>query len=236
MLFTLVETFYPSCYTSGMIHHLQRDILDQLAYAEKLRYADLNTHKLDGNVFTYHLKRLIADNLVQQNTDTSYSLTPTGKTYIVHRYENQDQQAHSIFLVIIRHEDKLLLRKRRVQPMLDYSGFVHGEPVINEPLEQTIVQRTLHKTGIHVHDISVRSSGLIQITDDDTSYSSFSHAIIASATAPDLSLPIKQDDTGHNYWVDQSAISTVDHLLPSCLDLLAHLEGQSSWFHLSYHL
>lgn len=216
-----------------MRHHIQKAILDRLATADSLRYADINTNNLDGNVFTYHLKQLAADQLVAQNADKTYGLTQLGRAYIVHRYENLATQAHSIFLVIIRHNNKLLLRKRLTQPMLGYSGFIHGEPLAGQPLIETVISRVRTKAGLTLESPHVHSSGLVQITVDDE-LNNFSHVVLIEASVSSLALPIESDETGVNYWVDESDLETIEKLLPSCIDLLAHSRSKKSWFDLSY--
>lgn len=218
-----------------MRHPLQRSILNSLATAKTRRYSDMNIDKLDGNVFTYHLKQLLRDKLVQQNRDGSYSLTRPGKHYIIHRHEDPALSAHSIFLVIIRHRDMLLLRKRLVQPMIDYSGFVHGEPIAGEPIEQTVKSRVFLKTGLELHTINVHSSGLVQISVNNH-LDTFSHVILITAEINDDQTLALGDATGENFWINESKLNSVSQLLPSCLDLLEHSNTSRPWFYFDYTL
>lgn len=220
----------------GMLHHIQKAIIDVLAGKDPARYADLKPADMDGNQFTYHLKQLITAKMVAQNEDGTYSLTKTGQTYLIRRYEDLDEAAHTIFLVVIRHDNKLLLRQRLVQPSLGTVGFVHGEPVATKPLEESVAERVKLKTGLDVTDMTVHGSGLIRIQANDR-IESFSHAIIVSTTVASEDLPIAQDTTGHNFWADTSTLNSIEHLLPSCNDILQGLDdGTLGWFNLSYTL
>ncbi len=218
-----------------MLHHIQRAVIDVLASADPARYIDLKPSDLDGNQFTYHLKQLIADKLVVKNDDGMYSLTQKGRTYLVTRYENPDEMAHTIFLVVIRHGSQLLLRRRLVQPSLGAVGFLHGEPVVSQPLKESVMARIILKTGLTVTDITSHSSGLIRIF-KDTKPESFSHAIIISAQAKSDKLGVIQDKTGENFWVKESELDTVKDLLPSCIDILATIDQKKHWFDLRYKL
>ena len=159
-----------------MLHHIQKHILNTLARTDCARYSELKPIELDGNTFTYHLKRLIFDDYVLRNDDNNYELTQRGKTYIVHRYEDPTLQAHSIFLIVLKIGDKWLLRRRLVQPHLHSVGFVHGEPRHDEPVTQTAKQRLQEKTGI-VADLTICGSALISIS-NGSELVSYSHAVL----------------------------------------------------------
>lgn len=219
-----------------MLHHIQKSIIDVLAHTEAARYADLKPANLDGNQFTYHLRQLLADRLVIKNNDGTYSLTQKGRTYLVTRYENPDEMAHTIFLVIIRHDDKLLMRERKVQPLLGYAGFIHGEPVVGKTFADSVRERVVDKTGIDIGDMSVHGSGLIrQIKDGQPQ--SFSHAIIVSTSIESEDLPVKEDQTGRNFWVSEKDLESVPRLLPSCMDILRFTDNPNAgWFEETYEI
>lgn len=220
-----------------MLHHIQKSIINVLASTDPARYADLKPSVMDGNQFTYHLKQLMTDKLVGKNDDGTYSLTEKGRTYLVYRYENLDKAAHTIFLVIIRHGDDMLLRERKVQPLHGYVGFVHGEPVADEPLETTIKKRVKAKTGIDIdtNNIMTHGSGLIRMIKDRQSQS-FSHAIITEVAVENDDLPIREDETGRNFWMHNDDPVPLKNL-PSNDDILAYIKDSSTnWFDWTYEI
>lgn len=217
-----------------MLHHIQRTIIDVLSSEETRRYAELKPADMDGNQFTYHLKQLVTSKLVTQNSDGTYSLTAAGRTYLVYRYEELGDSAHTIFLVIITCGNDILLRKRLVQPSLGAVGFIHGEPTATTSLVDSISKRVMAKTGSAIHDVQIRSSGLIRIFKEGE-IQSFSHAIIATADAPSKDIPITRDETGENFWISRNDIGSVPHILPSCYAILDFLDQEHiPWFDLSY--
>lgn len=198
-----------------MIHHIRRSVLDKLATAETLRYGELKPKDLDGNVFTYHLKGLMVDNLVTKNDAGDYLLTDAGRDYIVHRYEDSTLSAHSIFLIVLTRGSEYLLRRRDVQPLIGYVGFVHGEPEAGVDVVLTAQERLSAKTGIDGVELSIAGSALIsQYRDDELQ--SFSHAVILTGQT-DQDIRIEGDDTGANFWSD---LTDVQNLLPSCPDIV----------------
>lgn len=226
----LVETFY-LCYDDAMLHHIRRAILDKLATAEYLRYGELKPENLDGNVFNYHLKGLIVDKLVQKNSAADYSLTQYGRDYIVHRYEDSSQSAHSIFLIVLQRQSQYLLRRRDVQPLLGYTGFIHGEPEAGVDIIQTATKRLYDKTGINNVDLSVAGSALIaQYIANELQ--SFSHAVIINGLT-EQDIEIESDATGHNFW---SELNAIEKLLPSCPDIIRMLDDKQVWLEQAYSL
>lgn len=216
-----------------MLHHIQKAILNSLATHESLRYSELKPDDLDGNVFGYHLKQLIADTYVTKTDDGDYSLTLLGCNYIVHRYEDPLAQAHSIFLIIVRHGDSWLMRKRLVQPLLGMAGFVHGEPTAGVSVIEAAQQRLKDKTGLAV-GLQIHSSGLITIRKNNI-IESYSHVIILTGTTSD-EVSIEGDATGEQFWcTNQDVHARQDEFLPSCLAIMQRVEtGDTSFFELSY--
>lgn len=220
-----------------MLHHIQKSIINVLASTDPARYADLKPADMDGNQFTYHLKQLITDKLVDKNDDSTYSLTQKGRAYLIRRFENTEESAHSIFLVIIRCDNKVLLRERKVQPMNGYVGFVHGEPIASEPLDFTIRDRIKLKTGIEidVNNITTHGSGLIRINKDGHTQS-FSQAIIAEVTVDSDELPIVEDETGRNFWMSDNNKGPIKNL-PSNGDIFMYIKDPSwCWFDWTYEI
>lgn len=220
-----------------MLHYIQKSIINVLASTDPARYADLKPADMDGNQFTYHLKQLIVDRLVQKNDDATYSLTQKGRSYLIRRYENAEDSAHTIFLIIIRCGDKTLMRERKVQPMNGYVGFIHGEPIAEEPLDSTIRNRVKLKTGIDidVNNIVMYGSGLIRIIRDGQ-VQSFSHAIIAEVSVDNDELPIIEDETGKNLWIHDDDPRPIKNL-PSNDDIFMYIKEPSwSWFDWAYEI
>lgn len=216
-----------------MLHHIQRTILNQLASADSRRYSELKPAELDGNVFTYHLKSLLRDGLVAKNEGGDYSLTNSGKDYIVHRYEDPLEQAHTIFLLVIKHGDYWLMRTRKVQPLLGMTGFLHGEPLAHEPLMATAQRRLADKTGL-VLDFTLHSSGLIRMMRGDVC-ESFSHALILTGETVD-DITISEDTTGKQEWLTARELAGPT-ILPSSRDIIDRITcGDHSVFDLSYEL
>lgn len=219
-----------------MLHHIQKGIIDVLAGIDPAKYSDLKPTSMDGNQFTYHLKQLLVEKFVQKNEDSTYSLTQKGRSYLVTRFENPDEMAHTIFLVVIRHSNKLLLRERKIQPLLGYVGFVHGEPVAGQSLGDAVYERIHAKTGISLDAYTVHGGGLIRMIKDGQTQS-FSHAIIVECSFDSEDIPILEDQTGKNYWLHEDELSSLNKLIPSTNAILDYAANSNQrWFDLSYEI
>lgn len=214
-----------------MIHHIQRSVLDKLATSDKLLYSEIKPSDMDGNVFGYHLKSLTTGQYIQKNDDGGYSLLSKGRDYIVRRYEDSTRSAHSIFLIVIKNkDDEYLLRKRLVQPLLGYTGFVHGEPDPAKSVTETASQRLLDKTGLDTK-LEVKGSALISQYVKGELHS-YSHATILYGETDQRDIN-PADDTGENLWC---LMDDAENLLPSCHDIVDMIEGGITWFEKSYNI
>lgn len=214
-----------------MLHHIRRSILDMLATTESLRYSELKPKSLDGNVFNYHLKVLIVDKLVKKGEHGDYSLSQAGRNYIVHRYEDSILSTHSIFLIVLKRRSEYLLRRREIQPLIGYAGFIHGEPEIGVDVVHTAKERLCAKTGIKNVSLSVVGSALItQYRAEELQ--SFSHAIIIYGQTQD-DIKIESDATGSNFWAN---LEIAKNLLPSCIDIVKMIDNQQTWLEKSYQI
>lgn len=211
-----------------MLHHIRKDILDKLSTAEVRRYSELKPGQLDGNVFGYHLKGLITDGYVTKQADGNYSLSADGRDYIVHRHEDPSQSAHSILLIVVKNGHEYLIRQRSVQPLLGFSGFIHGEPNPDLTVTEAARKRLLDKTGLDL-ELAIKGSALI------TQYrsgelQSYSHAVILYGETAETAIT-KSDATGINSW---STLEDVTKILPSCFNIVDMINSGETWLEKSY--
>jgi hypothetical protein len=112
------------------LHLIQRDILNILLYSKQSRFSDLNIHELSNDHFTFHIKKLVLNNLIFKNTDGLYELTVEGKAFVTsmnfRKNTKEGRQKVLGFVVVTKDFDgvaKYLIHKRKRQPYFDYYGF-----------------------------------------------------------------------------------------------------------------
>ena len=217
-------------------HHIQRQILRLVGAHEQARFTDIRPEGLENNAFQYHLKQLLHAKLITKNDDGSYSLTGKGTGEFISSHLASEQrlaQAHAIFLLAVQSGEKWLLATRKVQPQLGLTGFLHGEPVWEEPLLEAARKRLLAKSGLEA-DFTIKGSGYITITKEGD-YSSFVHATLLHATATRGELDAS---FSHNTlsWFERQHLHEVA-LIPSMQDLFEILDGTASpFFDLRYEM
>ena len=134
-------------------HHIQKEIVYTLAFADRLRFGELKPSHLENKAFDYHLKKVIAAKYVAKNSDGTYSLTSEGKRVGKGALKKQSRlidRAYSVLLLAIqRPEDGAwLLVKRKSQPLIGLTGFMNAQPIAEEETAQTAAKVCREQTGL----------------------------------------------------------------------------------------
>jgi len=116
-------------------HHIQRQILERLAFAPTRSFTELKPDDLANNAFSYHLKQLLAEKLVQKQGE-AYGLTVEGQRYVdkyslaTHRPR---QQPKVICQIVLRNRNgEYLLARHKRQPFLEKWAFWSGKQHFGE--------------------------------------------------------------------------------------------------------
>ena len=148
------------------MHQIQNNILNVLLFKEKSRFAEMNTDNISNDHFTFHLKRLLEQKLVEKDEQGFYNLTIIGKEY-ANRLDTDaeevcaERQAKvSVLVVCVDNSDKetrYLVQQRLKHPSFGFYGFVSGkikwgetvfEAAQRELKEETNLEAELALAGI----------------------------------------------------------------------------------------
>ncbi len=134
-------------------HHIQKNIVYTLAFADTMRFSELKPDELENKAFDYHLKKTIRAGLVVKNDDGSYSLTNEGKRVGKGAFKKQSRmidRAYSVLLLAVRRREDgaWLLVRRKSQPLLGTIGFLHAQPTATEDVVQTAADVCREQTGL----------------------------------------------------------------------------------------
>jgi ADP-ribose pyrophosphatase YjhB (NUDIX family) len=149
---------------------MQRDILRRLLTAPMLRFKDLKPQGMESNIFMYHLKTLIKQDLLYK-TDAGYTLTSKGKHFV----DRTNLQSLSIriqpklitILFIERPDGKMAILERLHQPFLDYKGFPSGKVHYGESLSDAATRELHEKTGLSGVGLDLRGTFIMRFTNGD---------------------------------------------------------------------
>lgn len=142
-------------------HHIQKHILDILMFNEVCRFRDLRPPKVDTNLFSYHLKLLIKNDIVKK-LSPGYTLSTNGLAYVdrvsVLSKSVRAQPKIITMLVVQNSEGEVLLWKRRRQPYINAWTLPYGKLHTEDESLEAAVKRELTEK-IHLTDQEVRHAG-----------------------------------------------------------------------------
>lgn len=182
------------------MHRLQQRILHQLLLHKNCRYRDIKPKEVEGNLFMYHLKQLITDELVEK-TDNRYQLTQKGLKFVdtlsLKNLKPRIQPKIITLLAVKNNSGKWLLYKRSRQPMFGKIGFPYGKIHLGEKIKEAAERELLEKTGI---EAKLNHKGDVYIT-TNSSNDLVSHVLLHIFTGknPKGAL-LKESDIGKCYW------------------------------------
>jgi len=196
-------------------HHLQRDIVYQLAFADSLRFSELKPDGIESKLFTYHLKKVLAADFVIKNDDGTYSLTPEGRRIGVGAFRQHHMgtdRAYSILLLIIRKADgSWLLNRRNTHPLIDKVGFVHATPIATIDAPKRAEQECARLTGLDA-TFNVVGNGYLRMFEGDE-LESFTHFTLLACD--DAKGDLQQNSEFAEFYWDTEPDFTASDMLPS---------------------
>lgn len=138
------------------LHSIQADILTRLLFAKELRFSELyKGYEFGSDLFNFHLKSLIRENLVGKNKKGKYQLTPKGKEF-ANRIDTENKSLErqpkvSILIVCVRKKNgkiEYLTQQRLKQPYYGFIGYVTGKIRWGETVYETADRELLEETGL----------------------------------------------------------------------------------------
>jgi hypothetical protein len=215
-----------------MRHHIQKSILYDLAFRDEARFSELKDGDIENKLFTYHLKQLINDNLVEKTEDGSYRLSAEGRRQAVSIYDSRDKtatKARSVVFVAIRRkgDGAWLLYRRNTHPLKDLSGFMHITPDYSfQTIQEQIKHDVRAKTNIDVSPIYI-GSGFFRMLRGEL-LESFTHFSLFLAEHVEDTLE-SHDERADYFWVVDPDFSDTN-MLPNMQILTNKMQDASTFF------
>lgn len=105
------------------MHHCQQKIISTLAFKTQASFAELNVDQLTTDWFSFHLRQVVKNNLVQKLPNGQYTLTDEGKKQSLQLDFAADQSEKSprlSVLLVVKNQEKYVVQQRKRQP---FQGF-----------------------------------------------------------------------------------------------------------------
>lgn len=191
------------------MHPLKKHILYQLILNSHVNFAKLKPDGTEGNIFTYHLKQLINEDLVQKRADGEYELTEEGQKYAdkatLKNLTPRAQPKIVTLLICQNQKGQYLLYERKRQPFLNLVGFPYGKIHLGEKVIKAGERELKEKTGL-----SAKLTHMGNVYLNNLLTHMLCHIILAKNPQGKL---IEQSEIGQCFWDNLENIPA-DKLMP----------------------
>lgn len=149
------------------MHHIQKYILRVLAYTTYARFRDMRPAHVDSNAYSYHLKALQKEGLVEK-TARGYRLSPKGLSYVdrvsIEKFEVRLQPKIITMLVSWDEAGRVQLWQKQKQPFSGAWTLPNGKMhITDESVEAAALREAGEKIDLqpealkHVGACSIRA-------------------------------------------------------------------------------
>lgn len=215
-------------------HFLQRQILNELLFDNKLKYSQLKPPDMEGSQFTFHLGKLLNAGLIAKE-DEYYVLTSQGKntanTFDIDSKNPRKQAKHSAVFCAFRElngKTETLLYTRKKNPFYNHQGYPTGKVMYGEGIVETAERELFEEAGltgkaklIGIRHFRVYHPTQEELVEDKVMY-------ICRIDNPEGN--IVGNEEGEFYWVELEKISEeVTNPLPEfpeIYEMLSHFSGE----------
>lgn len=146
-------------------HWLQKEIISALLGVDVLPFSKLKPQGVESNLFMYHLRRLMAQDMVVKIAG-GYQLTPKAKAFV-------DRASLSSLLIrlqpkmltilsVQRPDGKYAILEHLHQPYLHWLAYPSGKVHYGEDIHAAAVRELHEKTGLTNVDLSLRGNIFIR--------------------------------------------------------------------------
>lgn len=136
------------------LHRVQASILKELLFNNGTRFASLNKSNLTNDHFTFHVNKLLSENIIKKNK-SKYYLTQKGKVFAskldVDALVMERQATLSVAVTAkkkVKGKTHLLIQKRLKEPFYGYYGFINGKVRFGETSKETAKRELKEETGL----------------------------------------------------------------------------------------
>lgn len=199
------------------------------------RYSELKPTDVEGNLFSYHLKQLMREKLVEK-TDEKYQFTQTGLLFI-NRYSLDlgkiRLQPKTLNAVIAFKNDKILVHQRKVEPFSGLITLINGKLHFGETLLDSARRELKEKTNAEAEKLTHRSSTYLSYFNDDICFNHvLSHNFVVS------SFETQPTSTKHNevLWLTRNELATTQNTMNGTLEIIDDLLNNTEFTFKEYRL
>ncbi|MGH7196971.1 MAG: NUDIX hydrolase [Candidatus Saccharimonadales bacterium] len=211
------------------MHQIQRFILKILTTNATARFAQLRPPRTDSNLFSYHLKVLLKEGLIEKN-EKQYRLSPRGLGYAdrisMAKFEPRQQPKIMTMTVLRRSDGRIFLMRREKQPFIGMLTLPSGKVHLDDAGVREAAQRELlEKLGLTGADISHKGDGYLRTYQGNELISSiFCHIFVGGVSKMDA-------ERLRGKWLAAEEVEIYPEVAPGIAEAAhAALESKSGFF------
>jgi ADP-ribose pyrophosphatase YjhB (NUDIX family) len=152
------------------MHHIQHYILTKLSVTKWARFSEMRPANIDSNAYSYHLKLLQKQQLIEKHAEKGYRLSPTGMTQVdrmsTHELNFRLQPKIITMCLLYDENGKVLLLAKSKQPFIGAWTFASGKLHIEDGSARGAMIREIqervaidaNETLTHVADAYINAS------------------------------------------------------------------------------
>ena len=182
---------------------VQNQIISRLKNADRLRYSQIMPEGIANDLYNYHLKTLIAKNLIEKHAD-GYGLSDKGRRYVadVHHTRDQSQRLFKINVITIdsRVQDgqlQILNQERQAQPSYGKIGVMGGTILKGEALLDGAKRKLENETGLVANFVLLGHERRMRYQDAEL----LSDVLFPICYSDQSEGTLRNTEYGKNYWV-----------------------------------
>lgn len=226
------------------MHQIQNNILKVLLFSQKARFAELNADNISNDHFTFHLKRLLKQQLVEKNEQGFYNLTIAGKEFANRLDADSEQVCEerqakvSVLVVCVDNSDKetrYLVQERLKHPYYGFYGFVSGKIKWGETVFEAGQRELKEEAGLEAELALAGIEHKIDYSDKDELLEDKYFYIMKGTNFSGQLL--ESFEGGRNTWLSKQEIDKIPNLFDDVLKIMKVVEkGKFTFFEDRYNV
>lgn len=218
------------------MHHIQHYVLTQLSITKWARFSELRPPSTDSNLYSYHLKLLIRQKLIEKHDDKGYRLSPLGLSQVDRMSTNELQiriQPKIITMCLVYNElGQLLLLRKSKQPFIGAWTFVSGKLHIEDGGARSAMIREIQER------VDVRANETLEHKANTYLSASIDGQLVSTVLAHIFTMVIRTGEVKRRdvSWSNADERRSME-LAPGVVEICSLVEADSSTFNYAeYHI
>lgn len=222
------------------INEIQALIIRQLFARGVLRFSEINIENLPSDQFSYHLRQLTKNGMIEKLEGNHYQLSVMGRSRAIlldTKSSHFIQQGFIACRVVLSREvdgvvSYLFQRRTRV-PYKDYLGEPGGKVLFGEDVAKAAQRNMKAETGL---DCTVQLKGLVHFKDryqNEIVQDKFFFVVAATNPVGEL---LDAGPTGINTWMTLEEIAAYPKVHQGSVELISMIEEEAFTFREATHI